>query len=222
VISASDVPGSIAWDYDRSELVADAIVHVIGVALGLAGAVVITIVAVNSEQGSLTLPLAIYTVGLLAMLGLSAAYNVWPVSRAKWILRRLDHSAIYLMIAGTYTPFIAQIESVPLAISLMTGVWLTALVGIAIKIVWPGRFDRLAVVLYLLLGWCGVLAYQPISAALTSVSLALLVGGGVVYSTGVIFHAWRNLRFQNAIWHGFVLVAAACHYFAVIHCLNGA
>jgi hemolysin III len=82
----------------------------------------------------------------------------------------------------------------------------------------PARFDRIAIVLYLLLGWSCVLAYGPISAALPNASLWLLVAGGVLYSTGVVFHAWRKLRFHNAIWHGFVLVAACCHYSAVLEC----
>ena len=92
----------------------------------------------------------------------------------------------------------------------IAGVW------IVIKLALPGRFDRLAVALYLLLGWSGVLLYDSIVSALSPTTLALLATGGVLYSVGVIFHVWQGLRFQNAIWHGFVLVAALCHYFAVL------
>jgi hemolysin III len=155
---------------------------------------------------------------LLAMLGFSAAYNMWPISSVKWVLRRFDHSAIYLMIAGTYTPFIGQLKDGVASAGLLLGVWLTAIVGVALKLLMPGRFDRMAIALYLMLGWSCVVTYGPISAVLPSASLWLLVAGGLLYSTGVIFHAWRNLRFHNAIWHGFVLAAASCHYWAVLAC----
>jgi hemolysin III len=150
------------------------------------------------------------------MLRFSAAYNMWPVSHTKWILRRFDHSSIYLLIAGTYTPFIAQLKISIASAGLLTGVWLAAGVGVVLKLVLPGRFDRVAVVLYLLLGWSGVMACGPVIASLPSLTFWLLAAGGVVYSMGVIFHLWRSLRFQNAIWHAFVLLGAVCHYTAVL------
>jgi hemolysin III len=157
--------------------------------------------------------------GLLLMLALSAAYNMWPISPAKWVLRRFDHSAIYLLIAGTYTPFLAQTKNVLGSAGLGLGVWLSAAIGMALKLALPGRFDRLAIVLYLLLGWSGVIAYDTLASALPSASLWLLAIGGILYSLGVVFHVWRGLRFHNAIWHGFVLLAASCHYAAVLACL---
>ena len=163
--------------------------------------------------------IVIYSIGLLSMLGFSAAYNTWPVSGAKWVLRRFDHSAIYVMIAGTYTPFIAQMKGDLVSMGLLIGVWLTAVVGITLKLLLPGRFDRLAVVLYLLLGWSGAVVYEPVAAALPSLSIWLLAVGGALYSMGVVFHVWRSLRFQNVIWHAFVLVAACCHYSAVLFCV---
>src|SRR5450830_1379289 len=218
VISNSQ-PASVTWDYDRVELIADGIVHAIGVSLGVAGAIVIVIVAANSAHTTDMPSIVIYTIGLLSMLGFSAAYNTWPISHAKWVLRRFDHSAIYVMIAGTYTPFIGQLKGDFVSIGLLIGVWLTAVVGVTLKLLLPGRLDRLAVVLYLLLGWSGAVFYEPVAAALPSLSLWLLAAGGILYSTGVIFHVWKNLRFQNAIWHGFVLVAACCHYLAVLACV---
>lgn len=212
-------PAGITWNYDRDELIADGIVHSIGVSLGLAGAIVIVIFAANSVQPAYIPAVTIYTISLLSMLCLSAAYNVWPISHVKWVLRRFDHSAIYVMIAGTYTPFIGQIKSGLVSVGLLIGVWLTAIVGAALKLLLPGRFDRVAVVLYLLLGWSVVLVYEPVTAALPSMSLWLLAAGGILYSAGVVFHVWQDLRFQNAIWHGFVLVAACCHYLAVLHCV---
>jgi len=218
VISNSQ-PASVTWDYDRVELIADGIVHAIGVSLGVAGAIVIVIVTANSAHTADMPSIVIYIIGLLSMLGFSAAYNTWPITHVKWLLRRFDHSAIYLMIAGTYTPFIGQLKGDFVSIGLLIGVWLTAVVGVTLKLLLPGRFDRLAVVLYLILGWAGVVVYQPVAAALPSLSIWLLAVGGALYSTGVIFHGWQSLRFQNAIWHGFVLVAACCHYTAILYCV---
>jgi len=219
LLASSDrYPGQISWDYDRAEIIADGVVHAIGVCLGLVGAVTIVVIAVWMERIEVT-PILIYVIGLITMLALSAAYNMWPVSPAKWVLRRFDHSAIYLLIAGTYTPFLVQMKNVLASVGLGVGVWLSAVIGIALKLALPGRFDRLAVVLFLLLGWSGVIAYDSLASALPSASLSLLAIGGILYSVGALFHVWRGLRFQNAIWHGFVLLAASCHYAAVLACL---
>ena len=219
LLASSDrYPGQISWDYDRAEIIADGVVHAIGVCLGLVGAVTIVVIAVWMERIEVT-PILIYVIGLITMLALSAAYNMWPVSPAKWVLRRFDHSAIYLLIAGTYTPFLVQMKNVLASVGLGVGVWLSAVIGIALKLALPGRFDRLAIVLFLLLGWSGVSVYDSLASALPSASLSLLAIGGILYSVGALFHVWRGLRFQNAIWHGFVLLAASCHYAAVLACL---
>ena len=96
-----------------------------------------------------------YVAGLLAMLGLSAAYNLWPVSPRKWLLRRFDHSAIYILIAATYTPMIMQIKDQMFGLALLAGVWSVAIIGIVLKLFWPGKFDKLSVGLYLAMGWSG-------------------------------------------------------------------
>src|SRR5215475_10635008 len=211
--------GQISWDYDRAEIIADGVVHAIGVCLGLIGAVTIVVFALKLERIEVV-PILVYVIGLVTMLGLSAAYNMWPVSPAKWVLRRFDHSAIYLLIAGTYTPFLAQMKGVLVSVSLGIGVWLSAVIGMALKLALPGRFDRLAVVLCLLLGWSGVIAYDSLASALPSASIWLLAIGGILYSLGALFHVWQSLRFHNAIWHGFVLIAASCHYSAVLLALD--
>jgi hemolysin III len=210
--------GQISWDYDRAEIIADGVVHAVGVCLGLIGALTLVVIAVKLERIEVA-PILVYVIGLVTMLGLSAAYNMWTVSPAKWVLRRFDHSAIYLLIAGTYTPFLAQMKSVLVSVGLGVGVWLSAVIGMALKLALPGRFDRLAVVLCLLLGWSGVVAYDSLASALPSVTLWLLAIGGILYSVGAVFHVWQSLRFHNAIWHGFVLLAASCHYAAILACL---
>jgi hemolysin III len=210
--------GEISWNYDRLEIIADGIVHAAGISLGLIGTVAIIAVAIRIK-GIEIAPIVIYIVGLIAMLGLSAAYNMWPISPTKWILRRFDHSAIYLLIAGTYTPFLAQLKLSITSAGLSIGVWVSAAVGMALKLLLPGRFDRFAVVLCLLLGWSGLFAYDSFASALPRASLWLLAIGGVLYSLGTIFHVWQRLRFHNAIWHVFVLTGASCHYSAVVACL---
>jgi hemolysin III len=214
--SAHVAADAIRWNYDRAELVADGIVHGIGVFSAIIGVTVLIVLAAVFASAYEVVTVSVYAAGLLAMLGFSAAYNLWPVSPRKWILRRFDHSAIYVLIAATYTPVFAQLQDRVFAMSLLAGVWGVAAVGIAVKLALPGRFDRLAVGLYLAMGWSGLVAYDAGLSSLPSVALWCIVAGGVLYSFGVIFHAWQRLRFQNAIWHCFVLLGAACHYTAVL------
>ncbi len=211
---------AFAWNYDRAEIIADSIVHGLGAALGVPGAAVLLVIALQTVRSAEIASVIVYLVGLLAMLGFSAAYNLWPVSPRKWLLRRFDHAAIYLLIAATYTPFIVPMKSGIVPAGLLIVVWSSAVVGIALKLAWPGRFDRVSVALYLILGWSGALVYEPVAAALPRNALWLIVIGGALYSIGVVFHVWRSLRFQNAIWHAFVLAAALSHYTAVLSCVT--
>lgn len=208
--------GAMQWNYDRAELIADGVVHIVGICFGLVAATALIVLAAVYASASEVAAVSIYVTGLLAMLGLSATYNLWPVSRAKWLLRRFDHSAIYVLIAATYTPFIMALKESYLAIAMLVGVWCAAIGGVVLKLALPGRYDRLAVGLYLALGWSGVMLYDAVVKAVPPLSLWLVVAGGVLYTLGVIFHAWQRLRFQNAIWHGFVLLGAACHYTAIL------
>ena len=203
------------WNYDRGEIIADSIIHAIGICFGLIG-VVIVIMASHSTKNGAVASVLIYAVALMTMLGFSAACDSGRFLIRSGIFRRFDHSAIYLLIAGTYTPFIAQLKNSFASGGLLTVVWLTAGIGVVLKLMLPDRFDRVAVVLYLLLGWSGVIAYRPMIATLPTFTFWLLTTGGVLYSMGVIFHMWKSLRFQNAVWHAFVLLAAVCHYTAVL------
>ena len=208
--------GAIRWNYDRAELIADGVVHGIGILAGVVAATVLVVLTAIYASARDILGVSIYVAGLLSMLVLSATYNLWPVSPTKWVLRRLDHSAIYVLIAATYTPFIMELKDSVFAIALLVGVWCVAIFGIVLKLAWPGRFDRLSVGLYLALGWSGMMLYDSVIAALPQMALWFVLAGGALYSLGVIFHAWQRLRFQNVIWHCFVLLGAACHYTAVM------
>jgi hemolysin III len=159
--------------------------------------------------------LAIYGAALLAMLGFSAAYHMVPAPSWKGFLRRLDHAAIFLKIAGTYTPFAAIKIGGLVGWVLLGSVWAGALLGAAGKLLLASTWDRLAVPLYLVLGWVGIVMMKPLADTVTPVALVLLWVGGVLYSVGVLFHLWRSLPYQNAIWHVFVLAGTCCHFGAV-------
>jgi hemolysin III len=215
-------PTGVTWNYTRREMLADGAIHVAGVALGVAGAIGIVVIAALSPLAwTERAGVAIYAAGLVSMLGVSATYNMWPVSRRKWLLRRADHALIYLMIAGTYTPLVALVGHGVPAWGLLGTVWLVAAIGIALKLALPGRYDRAAIGLYLTLGWSGVVAYDAVLGRLSPDALWFLAIGGLLYSVGVVFHVWRTLPYQNAIWHAFVLAATACHYGAVLHTVMG-
>ena len=214
--SINAASGAIRWNYDKVELVADGVVHAVGILFGLVAATVLVVLTAVYAGALSIVAVSVYVAGLLSMLVLSATYNLWPVSRTKWVLRRFDHSAIYALIAATYTPFILELKDGVFAVGLLLAVWCVAAFGIVLKLRWPGRFDRLAVVLYLALGWSGLMLYDSVVAGLPKLALWFVLAGGALYSLGVIFHAWRRLRFQNVIWHCFVLLGAACHYTAVM------
>ena len=150
------------WNYDRAEIIADGVVHIVGLCFGLVAATALVVLTVVYASALDIVAVSIYVAGLLAMLVLSATYNLWPVSRAKWVLRRFDHSAIYLLIAATYTPLIMQVKDSFFAIALLIGVWCVAIVGIVLKLARPGRYDRLAVGLYLAMGWSGMMLYDAV------------------------------------------------------------
>ncbi|MGO4675508.1 hemolysin III family protein [Bosea sp. 2YAB26] len=203
------------FEFTRAELWADGVVHVLGIALGL-GAVAILIARVLATASlSDLVSVGIYSAALIAVLSVSALYNMWPVSPMKWLLRRFDHSAIYVLIAGTYTPFLMKLGEAVVAQSLLAAVWIASLAGVLLKLALPGRFDRVSIVLYLCLGWSGVIVWERV-AQFPAVTLWLMLAGGVLYTVGVLFHVWRSLPFQNAIWHVFVLAASGCFYGAVL------
>lgn len=204
----------VKWDYDRAEILADGAVHALGIALGVVGVLSLIVEAARASPLTQLAAVVIYGAGLLTVLCLSAIYNLWPISPTKWLLRRFDHAAIYLLIASTYTPFLLHIAGAGYAYFLWV-IWIAACAGMSLKLACPGRFDRLAILLYLGLGWSGLVVYEPVVTSFPPETVWLLAAGGVFYSTGVIFHLWERLRFQNAIWHAFVLAAATCHFAAV-------
>lgn len=209
-------PPGMTWHYDRAEMVADGVIHALGAVFALFAAGALVGVALYRAELATLSALIVYAASLVAVIGCSAAYNMWPVSRTKWLLRRFDHAAIFMLIAGTYTPFMVHVAT-PTAHAMLAGVWIAGFAGAALKLLAPGRYDRVTVFLYLAIAWSGVVVAHQVFAVLPTVAIVLLVAGGLIYSAGVVFHLWHSLRFQNAIWHGFVLVAAGCQYAAVLN-----
>jgi len=202
--------------YTFGERLADGTIHVIGVAASVVALIVLLIIGIRNETALMVAGLAIYGLALVATFGCSAGYHLVVRPRVKEIMRRFDHAAIFLMIAGTYTPFVLLKLNTPWGFGLLAVVWTMAAIGIAIKLFAPRFLDGLSTALYLVQGWAVLAAWEPLHAALPGGVLTLLMVGGVLYTVGVVFHLWNRLPYQNAIWHGFVLSAASCHYAAVI------
>lgn len=214
-----DIPFWGRFDYSRAEMIADGVVHAVGIVLAIAaGSALLSLSAFHADTGEY-IAVIFYVVSLLTVLSVSLAYNLWPPTPAKWVLRRFDHAAIYLLIAATYTPFLAQLDDMAMTRAMIAVVWGAAVAGMAIKIFLPGRLDRLAIVFYLAIGWSGVVVIEPLLATLPPVTIGLILAGGIVYSAGVLFFVWHGLRYQNALWHGFVVTGAGLHCAAIIDCL---
>lgn len=214
-----DVPFAGRFYYSKAERIADGVVHAVGIVAALsAGSILLALAVFHAAPGEYVAAV-FYVVSLLTALSISMVYNQWPISRAKWILRRLDHSAIYLLIAGTYTPFLAQLDDTAIAGTLLALIWSAAAAGVAIKLFLPGRFDRLAIVFYLAIGWSGAAIFGTLLSDLPATTLWLIVAGGIVYSSGIVFFIWHRLKFQTAVWHGFVVGGAALHLAAVFYTL---
>ena len=209
------LPRRAPEQYSRAEYISDAVVHVSGLSAAMiAGPVLITLAAVWIGDATVITATSIYTVCLIAMLLCSALYNMIEDPAWQDWLRRVDQSAIYMKIAGTYTPFILLTSSQ--GGWFLAGIWTVALIGAGIILFAPTRIRVLDLMLYLGLGWAGVVLGGEALSGLSQAGLILLVVGGVLYTAGVIFHVWEKLPFHNTIWHVFVLVATGVVYTAVM------
>ncbi len=201
--------------YSLGELLADGIIHAVALVAGLLAYAVLLAKVARDGNSWIFAAVAIYAAGFFLMFGFSLAYNMAPPSPLKWLLRRFDHAAIYVMIAGTYTALLTAAGLGGWTRLLLTLIWIGAGGGVLIKFFLPGRFDRLSIVFFLVLGFAGVFAFEPISARLPVPAMTLVIAGGATYVAGIAFYLWQNLKFQNAIWHSFVAGAAALHFAAV-------
>ena len=201
--------------YTEAEVFADRCVHAVGVTAGFIAAITLVIVALKQLPTDAATAVVIYALGMLAMFCFSAAYNLSRGPK-RWLLRRCDHAAIFIKIAATYTPFAIAKMGGTEGIVLLAAVWGIALAGAAAKLIAPQRIASVSTLIYLAQGWTCIFTMQPLLAALSPTAMVLLLVGGVLYTVGVVFHRAERLSYHNAIWHGFVLVASACHFVAVL------
>ncbi|HBS98721.1 MAG TPA: DNA-binding protein [Citreicella sp.] len=198
------------------EQIADGVLLVLGVAAAIAGVTGLLVWASLTGRGDSFWPLALYALGLITSFSLSAAYNLTLHAPSRAILRRLDHAAIFLLIAGTYTPLALLGLGGWQGTALTLATWGLALIGLVMKLCFFPRWDRAGFVLYLGQGWLGLLAIWPLVHSLPPLALALLLAGGLTYTVGTVFYHRDGLPYARAIWHLHVLAAAAAHYVAVI------
>jgi hemolysin III len=201
--------------WSLGEEIAHAVSHGVGVVLAIAGlAVLVAMAALRGNAWHVT-GAAIFGATLVLLYTASTLYHAIPIVRAKKVLRVLDHSAIYLLIAGTYTPFTLGPLRGPWGWALFGVVWTAAVAGVVFKSVAVDRAPILSTALYAAMGWCVVVALGPLVHALAAGGLVLLVAGGVAYTLGIVFYAWQR-RFHHFVWHLFVLAGSVLHYFAVL------
>ena len=205
---------SVYPTYTRSERVADGTMHMLGVLSAIVGATFLAIWNFGEVSGGQTAALVVYGVALVATFLASAMYNMSPWESIRPTLRRIDHAAIYLKIAGTYTPLVVLIGSLS-SYLVLAAVWGLAAFGIIRKLFFWRNPGKLGTVLYLIMGWMSVALIWSLAPILPLAATLLIAGGGLIYTVGVVFYVWKTLKFSRAIWHGFVLAASVCFYVAI-------
>lgn len=207
------LPDSI---YSFGEELAHVLTHGLGSLLAIAGLAVLVARAALYGNHWHVVGVSIFGATLILMYSASALFHAIPLPHTKRVLRVVDHCSIYLLIAGSYTPFTLITLRGPWGWSLFGVIWGLAALGVAFKIFTTGRFEKLSLGIYLGMGWCALVAVQPLLHSMPNGGLWLLLAGGLSYSAGVIFYAWERLPYHHAIWHVFVLGGSVLHYFAVL------
>jgi hemolysin III len=202
--------------YSLGEEIAHSVTHGIGVILSIAALVILVTFASLRGDAWHIVGSAIFGATLIFLYTASTLYHSITHPGAKRVLRILDHVAIFLLIAGTYTPFTLVTLRGGWGWTLFVAIWGLALVGIVYKVTASNRFRLLSVLLYLVMGWLVLVAIEPMVASVARPGLWLLLAGGLCYTLGVIFYAWRQLPYSHAVWHLFVLAGSICHFFAVL------
>jgi len=203
-------------EYTLGEDIANSVTHGIGAALGIAGLAVLVSLAAREADPWRIVSLSIYGTTLILMFLASTLYHSLRIPRVRRLFRILDHSAIFLLIAGTYTPFTLVTLRGPWGYSIFGIVWGLAVVGIVLKTIFIGRFAVLSAGIYIAMGWVVVIAFKPLLASLPAAGVAWLVAGGVCYTGGVVFFAAKRIPYNHAIWHLFVLAGSICHFIAIL------
>jgi hemolysin III len=214
--SAVHAGGMSTADYTPEEELANSLTHGLGFLLSIVGLVVlVTFAALRSDAWAVT-ACAIFGASLVLLYASSTLYHSLQASRPKHVARVIDHVAIFLLIAGTYTPFMLVNLRGPWGWSLFGVVWALAVAGTTLKVFFTGRFRVLSTLIYLFMGWIVLVAIKPLVQALPRGSLIMLFAGGLAYSLGTVFYLWKRLPYHHAVWHLFVLAGSVCHFFAVL------
>jgi hemolysin III len=203
--------------YTRGEELANAITHGIGLVLALVGLPVLVLGSLSRGDALLVAGMSVFGAALVAVYASSTLYHAVPPSRTKQVLQVVDHVAIYLLIAGTYTPYALGVLRGRWGWMLLGAIWTLAALGILFKVAFRTRFRRLSTAFYVAMGWTAILVIRPLALAMDSAGFWLLVGGGLCYTAGVFFYVRSTPRYMHAVWHLFVMAGSACHYFSVLH-----
>lgn len=203
-------------EYSTGEEVAHSITHGVGAALAVAGLVVLVVLAAMRADAWRIVSFSIYGATLFLLYLASTLYHAFPWPGVKRIFKILDHTSIYLLIAGTYTPICLVAMRGPWGWTLFGLIWAMAIGGIVFKIFLIGKAKILSVVFYIAMGWLVVIAIKPMWAMLPKAAIVWIFAGGAFYTLGVVFYAMKGMRYHHAVWHGFVLGGSVCHFFAML------
>ncbi|WNL45702.1 hemolysin III family protein [Dyella sp. BiH032] len=202
--------------YAFGDELASSVIHGIGILLSIAGLATLVAYAALVGDARAIVSSAVFGTTLILLYTASTLYHAVPGELAKRVLRTLDHIAIFLLIAGTYTPFTLVALPGAWGWSLFGAIWALALAGSALELGVLKRYRKFAVLLYIAMGWIGMIAFKPLSAHLETGGMALLIAGGVAYTAGVPFYLARRMPYHHTVWHFFVLAGSVLHYLAVL------
>ncbi|QTF09934.1 hemolysin III family protein [Brenneria izadpanahii] len=206
------------WEsgYSLAEEIANSVSHGIGLVFGIVGLVLLLVQAVGQgADGVAITSYSLYGGSIILLFLASTLYHAIPSPRVKPWLKKFDHCAIYVLIAGTYTPFLLVGLNSPLAHGLMVVIWSMALLGVIFKLAFAHRFEALSLITYLVMGWLSLVVIYQLAMTLSIGGVTLLAVGGAIYTLGVIFYACNRIPYNHAIWHGFVLGGSVCHFLAI-------
>lgn len=206
---------SLQAEYSKNEEIANTITHAIATALSISGLVLMIVFSVKYGDAYHIVSSAVYGASLILLYTSSTLYHLIPNIPLKKVFQKLDHAMIYILIAGTYTPYTLVNLRGPWGWSIFGIVWGLATAGLLLELFLPKRIHWLSLSLYLFIGWIAVFMAKPLIDNLDTGGLVLLVCGGLFYSFGVIFYVWKSLYFQHAIWHLFVIAGSLCHFFSI-------
>ena len=199
------------------EEIANSITHGLGLCLSIIGTIFLLVYATENGDPWRIVGFIIYGASLTILYLFSTIYHSLTHSRAKAIFRRLDHSAIYLLIAGTYTPIILISMRTTWVLHLLPVVWSMAILGVYIKVYYIHRYERLSLAFYIFMGWFALIAVKPLFNSIPIESFIWIIIGGISYTSGVIFYTWHRLPYHHTIWHMFVLVGSVSHYIGMLY-----